>query len=504
MTLRRASLALGVALLLGASYAAAQNSSSSRPNIIPKGTVSTPGLYVSGDRNTGLYQASGAADTLGFVANGAEYARLLNGKFVVQNWTNATLTHLMLNTSTNVLQRVGATSGQFVVSQTGVATGSAPSWYLNESDAAADTRGWELGADGGQLLLRAVDDNASADAAKYVLRATRTSGSRTITSVELGASTTLLSSGAAGTYSAANSGLWVKNAAGTELMRLWASDPNDGNFNSGNLYIGFETGLAQPSNNSTAGYYNHGIGYRALYSITTGDENNCYGYYTCYGITTGDFNIAYGGSALAGTTTGSRNVAIGQRAGMTATPANANVSGSQNTWIGDEAGPSSTTQYSNATAIGASALSTASNQVVLGNSSVTDTQLRGTVTAPTLTTTTGTQTLGGTTVNVTATNIQRNGNAAGLVRTFTATIDPASLAAATTRTDTYTVTGLLTTGGAVSCNIGADPSGTAAQCVPMNMRASATNTLSVTWRNTLDAVTACDVASATWTCSQAQ
>lgn len=113
-------------------------------------------------------------------------------------------------------------------------------------------------------------------------------------------------------------------------------------------------------------------------------------------------------------------------------------------------------------------------------------------------------TLPGTTVNITATTLQRSGNTVGMVRTFTATINPASLAAATTRTDTYTVTGLLTTGGAVSCNQGVDPVTTEGQCVPVNMRASATNTLSVTWRNTLDAVTACDVPSSTWTCSQAQ
>ncbi len=88
--------------------------------------------------------------------------------------------------------------------------------------------------------------------------------------------------------------------------------------------------------------------------------------------------------------------------------------------------------------------------------------------------------------------------------TGTVTYDPASLAAATTRTDTITISGVTTAGGAVSCNAGADPATTAGQCVIANMRASAANTVSITWRNTLDAVTACDVASSTWTCSQPQ
>jgi hypothetical protein len=90
----------------------------------------------------------------------------------------------------------------------------------------------------------------------------------------------------------------------------------------------------------------------------------------------------------------------------------------------------------------------------------------------------------------------------GQSRTFTAVYDPASLAAATARCDDVTVTGITTTGGAVTANPGAvDP---AAQCVVATMRASASNTVRICWRNTLDAVTACDTASSTWTFTQAQ
>ena len=90
----------------------------------------------------------------------------------------------------------------------------------------------------------------------------------------------------------------------------------------------------------------------------------------------------------------------------------------------------------------------------------------------------------------------------GALFTGTATYDPASLAAASARCDDITVSGITTSGGAVVWNIGAvDP---AAQCTVSSVRASAANTVRICWRNALDAVTACDTASSTWTFSQSQ
>jgi hypothetical protein len=89
-----------------------------------------------------------------------------------------------------------------------------------------------------------------------------------------------------------------------------------------------------------------------------------------------------------------------------------------------------------------------------------------------------------------------------LVKTFTTTYDPASLTANTSRCDDVTVTGITTTGGAVSANIGAvDP---AAGCVVASVRVNGANTVRVCWRNAIDATTACDTATSTWTFSQAQ
>lgn len=86
--------------------------------------------------------------------------------------------------------------------------------------------------------------------------------------------------------------------------------------------------------------------------------------------------------------------------------------------------------------------------------------------------------------------------------TATATYDPASLSAGNARCDDVTVTGITTTGGAVSANIGAvDP---AAGCVVATVRASAADTVRICWRNAIDTITACDTASSTWTFSQSQ
>ncbi len=86
--------------------------------------------------------------------------------------------------------------------------------------------------------------------------------------------------------------------------------------------------------------------------------------------TTGNANTAAGYNTLNAVTTGSNNTAVGFAAGVTATAANANTTGSNNTFVGSNAGPGTATQLSNATAIGANAVVSASNALVLGASGV--------------------------------------------------------------------------------------------------------------------------------------
>jgi hypothetical protein len=156
---------------------------------------------------------------------------------------------------------------------------------------------------------------------------------------------------------------------------------------------------------NTEGHYNTAIGKDALAYSTTGHDNTAIGKLaigstTCPGVAcvpfTGSANVGIGKNALANLTTGSSNTVIGRNAGYSTTsgvsnvmmgegagytvaPANANVSGYQNVWIGDYAGPGTTSQLHNSTAIGYRALSTKSDQFVLGNSNVTETVTWGAI-----------------------------------------------------------------------------------------------------------------------------
>jgi hypothetical protein len=117
---------------------------------------------------------------------------------------------------------------------------------------------------------------------------------------------------------------------------------------------------------NTNGNNNTASGIQALAFNTSGGNNTANGLAALVQNTTGNSNSAIGSGALALNTTGFSNTAVGQDAGVTATSANANTTGSSNTFIGFSAGPGTSTQLTNATAIGANAIVSESNAVVLG------------------------------------------------------------------------------------------------------------------------------------------
>jgi hypothetical protein len=82
--------------------------------------------------------------------------------------------------------------------------------------------------------------------------------------------------------------------------------------------------------------------------------------------TTGGFNIAIGSRSMIVNTTGTNNIAIGYQSGWPSAGANGNVSGAFNTFIGDNSGPGTATQLTNATAIGAGSTVSVSNGFILG------------------------------------------------------------------------------------------------------------------------------------------
>jgi hypothetical protein len=150
-----------------------------------------------------------------------------------------------------------------------------------------------------------------------------------------------------------------------------------------NTFVGLEAGNFTMSGSGTQASYNTGVGYRSLFSLTTGFYNSAFGNGSLYSNTTGSYNSAFGYYSHHSNTTGGYNSAFGSYSLYVNTIGINNsafgsgslysTSGSYNTAIGYDAG-SSITSGSNNIAIGYNAqvpTGTASNQIRLGNTSIT-------------------------------------------------------------------------------------------------------------------------------------
>lgn len=179
-----------------------------------------------------------------------------------------------------------------------------------------------------------------------------------------------------------------------------------------NTFIGLEAGNFTMSGSSTQASYNTGVGYRSLYSLTTGGansafgsgslllnttgygnsafgygslyynttgyDNSAFGYWSLLSNTTGYRNSAFGSGSLLRNTTGNNNTANGYYALYSNTTARentavgykslySNVSGFQNTAVGDSALYNNTGNYN--TAIGYNAgsqVTTGANLTLIG------------------------------------------------------------------------------------------------------------------------------------------
>lgn len=130
-----------------------------------------------------------------------------------------------------------------------------------------------------------------------------------------------------------------------------------------NTFIGFQAGYS--SNYTGPGTYagNTMIGYKAGTATSTGGGNTMIGDRAGVANTSGDQNVFVGLWAGYSNTTGGGNVFIGTETGQN------NTTGSQNTFVGDATYGSATGV--NQTAVGSGVFISASNCVVMGNSSVT-------------------------------------------------------------------------------------------------------------------------------------
>jgi hypothetical protein len=112
---------------------------------------------------------------------------------------------------------------------------------------------------------------------------------------------------------------------------------------------------------NTTGMYNTAFGSTSLYANTTGGYNAAFGDSSLVANTTGVDNGAFGTSALSDNSTGGYNAALGAWAG------HLNTTGTGNTYVGYNAGPDAGhTGLWYSGAIGASAVVTQSNSLVLG------------------------------------------------------------------------------------------------------------------------------------------
>ncbi|KAF5029624.1 hypothetical protein DSECCO2_646670 [anaerobic digester metagenome] len=130
---------------------------------------------------------------------------------------------------------------------------------------------------------------------------------------------------------------------------------------------------------NSSGSYNIAIGDQALYSNLTGEYNTAIGNNASWTLSNGSRNTALGYSALYMNLSGGYNTAVGQYSSYYSTSSYNTSLGysagdfhptSYGTFVGAMAYPDAD-GYTNCTAIGYNARATASNRVVIGNSSVT-------------------------------------------------------------------------------------------------------------------------------------
>lgn len=146
----------------------------------------------------------------------------------------------------------------------------------------------------------------------------------------------------------------------------------------------------------SSGYSNTGVGYNTLRSLTTARWNVAVGTDSLYSLSAGENNVAVGVGALFANTTASSNTAVGSGALRAVTGGSYNVGVGRDAirYAGDGVTPAGglincvglgafTRAYSesdsNAVVIGVGAVSLGSNTVVIGNSAITLTALRGRV-----------------------------------------------------------------------------------------------------------------------------
>jgi hypothetical protein len=134
----------------------------------------------------------------------------------------------------------------------------------------------------------------------------------------------------------------------------------------GTTSYGYQAGNTVNANaGGDGGDLNTLVGFWAGRRITSGAQNSCFGQRSGDALTTGSENTLIGPNAGVDVTTSSKCTFVGSKTGD-------NLDGNLNTGVGYNAGTTASAQtYTNTSSFGANAVPTGSNQVVLGDASVT-------------------------------------------------------------------------------------------------------------------------------------
>lgn len=238
-------------------------------------------------------------------------------------------------------------------------------------------------------LADAEFESSNGSGSNIEIRAGRSASNNTFIGTNAGNFSTINGGGTYNTYVGYGSGRYTVTGSRNTALGTWAFNQNTTGYRS--TAIGYSalgentTGYRNTALGSnalelnTTGYDNAAVGTYALNVNTTGYENTSIGIYSLEANTTGNRNVAIGFASLENNTTGYRNTAIGSRSGRyLADGVTSNTNSISSIFIGSDT-EALAASGTNEIVIGYGAEGLGSNSVVLGNSSITKTLLRGNV-----------------------------------------------------------------------------------------------------------------------------
>ncbi len=244
---------------------------------VGNGAVGAPSFSFSTDTNTGLYNI--AADTIGFVTNGAEVARLTTGQMGMVAGAVGTPAYSFTGDLNTGLYNVGADALGVAANGVNYLTIQAPG---------------------------ATNSSAVFGGSAAVTLPAGATGSRPST----GVNGMIRYNSQTDKFEGYQAGVWTDMIAGAGSIAIDnLSDAESDYVTDFNLFMGTP---ADAWAIAATGQYNLALGQLAGDSITTADNNIAIGYRALTTVTTGgSYNLAIGKDALTATTTGANNVAIG-------------------------------------------------------------------------------------------------------------------------------------------------------------------------------------------------